>query len=92
MKTSHLFTMAEKIEFLKLRNLINSDYVRKQPTEEVINLSYDFISLDIRLLHLIAKEKQLFLIYQNNRSINNWTKFIEWNSMCKKCLTYTNDK
>ena len=83
MKTSQLFTTPEKIEFLKLRNLINTDYVKKPLTDEVINLSYNFISPNVRLLHLIAKELELFTKYQNNRTNHNWNIFIEFNKKVK---------
>ncbi len=79
MKTSHLFSNPEKIEFLKLRNLISTDYVKKPLTDEVINLSYNFISPNLRLMHLFAKELELFTKYQNNRTDNNWNNFIEFN-------------
>ena len=80
MKTSQLFTTPEKIEFLKLRNLINTDYVKKPLTDDVINMSYNFISPDLRLMHLAAKELQLFTKYQNNRTELNWNIFIKFNN------------
>lgn len=80
MKTSQLFTTPEKIEFLKLRNLIKTDYVKKPLTDEIINLSYNFISPNLRLMHLLAKELELFTKYQNNRTDYNWNIFIEFNN------------